>query len=137
MPSSRKLVAIVTDLMFIAKIQDGARRAGFDAAFAKNTAEAIEKSRESPAVIILDLNAPGFDALEAIRALKSAPETSRVSLLGFVSHVESDLIRAAQQAGCDRVVARSAFSQNLPGLLASYAEASTHPGRMPDPSTMT
>ncbi len=123
MATSRKLIAIVTDLMFIAKIQDGARRAGFEAAFAKSAADAIEKSKEPPAVIILDLNATSFDALEAIRALKSAPETSQVSLLGFVSHVEGDLIRAAQQLGCDRVVARPAFSQNLPGLLEGVSAA--------------
>jgi CheY-like chemotaxis protein len=116
------LIAIVTDLMFIAKIQDGARRAGFEAIFARNADDALEKSKVAPAVIILDLNAAGFDALEAIRVLKSAQQTRQVSLLGYVSHVEGDLIRAAQQQGCDRVVARSAFSQNLPALLQSYAE---------------
>jgi CheY-like chemotaxis protein len=116
------LVAIVTDLMFIAKIQDGARRAGFEALFARSAEDAIEKSKVAPAVIILDLNAAGFDALEAIRVLKSAEQTSQIGLLGYVSHVEGDLIRAAQQQGCDRVVARSAFSQNLPALLQSYAD---------------
>jgi len=116
------LIAIVTDLIFIAKIQDGARRAGFTAVFAKNADDAIEKSKDAPAVIILDLNAPGFDSLEAIRALKSTEQTRHVRLLGYVSHVEGDLIRAAQQQGCDRVVARSAFSQNLPALLESYAQ---------------
>ena len=115
------VIAIVTDLMFIAKIQDGARRAGFKAVFARNADDAIEKSTEAPAVIILDLNAAGFDSLEAIRVLKSTERTRQVSLLGYVSHVEGDLIRAAQQQGCDRVVARSAFSQNLPALLESYA----------------
>jgi hypothetical protein len=36
------LVAIVTDLMFIAKIQDGASRAGFEALFARSAVVAIE-----------------------------------------------------------------------------------------------
>jgi CheY-like chemotaxis protein len=120
MPSSRKIIAIVTDLMFITKIQDGARRAGFTTQFAKSAAEAVEKAKEAPAVIILDLNAAGSNAEETISFLKSAPETKDIKLLGFVSHVASDVIRAAQQAGCDRVVARSAFSQNLPELLEGY-----------------
>jgi CheY-like chemotaxis protein len=119
MPTTRKVIAIVTDLMFIAKVQDGVKRAGFEVEFARNASDAIAKAKQ-PAVIILDLNAAGLDAAETIRALKSAPETSGVQLLGFVSHVASDVIRAAQEAGCDRVVARSAFSQNLPELLAVY-----------------
>lgn len=122
MPTTRKVIAIVTDLMFIAKVQDGVKRAAFEVEFARNAADAIAKAKQPPAVIILDLNAAGFDAVGTIRELKSAPETSRVRLLGFVSHVASDVIQAAQQAGCDRVVARSAFSQNLPELLAEYAE---------------
>ena len=121
MPNTRKVIAIVTDLMFIAKVQDGVKRAGFEVEFAKTAADVVAKATQAPAVIILDLNAAGLDLVETIRALKSAPETSGVRLLGFVSHVASEVIRAAQQAGCDRVVARSAFSQNLPELLAEYA----------------
>jgi hypothetical protein len=32
--------------------------------------------------------------------------------------VQTDLIQAARESGCDRVMARSAFSQNLPAILA-------------------
>jgi hypothetical protein len=36
--------------------------------------------------------------------------------------VQADLKQAAQQKGCDTVIARSAFSQNLPTILKRYAE---------------
>ena len=121
MPESRKIVALITDLMFIAKVQDGARRAGFEVLFAKSVDDVIAKTAERPAVIILDLNASGVDALDAVRRLKSAEQTSGISLLSYVSHVEADLRRAAQQAGCDLVVPRSVFSRDLQGLLESYA----------------
>lgn len=124
MPESRKVVALITDLMFIAKMQDGAGRAGFEVLFAKSVDDVIAKGAERPAVIILDLNATGIDALDAVRRLKSAEQTSGISLLGYVSHVEADLRRAAQQAGCDLVIPRSAFSRDLPRLLESYAAPS-------------
>jgi CheY-like chemotaxis protein len=121
MTQSRKVVALITDLMFMAKVQESAKRTGFEAIFAKTADDVIAKSAERPAVIILDLNANGVAPLETIRRLKSVEQTSTISLLGYVSHVDADLRSAAQEAGCDRVIARSAFSRDLPALLESYA----------------
>lgn len=122
MATAPKIIAIVTDLMFIAKVQDGAKRAGFETIFARGASDAIGKAKDPPAVIVIDLNGAGIDVLGTIRDLKGAAETRDTPVLGFVSHVAADLIKAAQEQGCDRVVARSAFSQNLPALLAGYAK---------------
>jgi len=109
--------------MFTVKIQEAAKRAGLQASFVKTEAAALEAAKNNPAVIILDLNERSLDPLQLILKLKENPETHRVSLIGFVSHVQADLKQAAQNAGCDLVVARSAFSQNLPALLKRYADA--------------
>ena len=77
----------------------------------------------SPAAIIIDLNGTSVDALDLIGALKTDPETKGVELIGYVSHVQTDLRQAAEQKGCDIVVARSAFSQNLPAMLERYTGA--------------
>jgi len=42
------------------------------------------------------------------------------SIVGFVSHVQGDLKVKAQEAGCDVVMPRSAFSQNLPSILRRH-----------------
>jgi PleD family two-component response regulator len=123
MPNKKKVVAILSDLMFTVKIQEAARRAGLDTVFVKDSETAMEKAKEKPAVIILDLNANTIEPLDLIEKLKSNSETKAVSLVGYVSHVQADLKLAAQQKGCDVVIARSAFSQNLPLLLKRYAEA--------------
>jgi hypothetical protein len=49
--------------------------------------------------------------------LKSDAETKTVRIIGFVSHVQGELKQKAHETGCDMVLARSAFSQNLPMLL--------------------
>jgi hypothetical protein len=36
------------------------------------------------------------------------------SIIGFLSHVQGDLKQKAHEVGCDMVLPRSAFSQNLP-----------------------
>lgn len=117
------MVGVLSDLMFTVKIQEAAKRAGLEPVFVKSKQEALEQAKLDPAVMILDLNNTGLDALEVIGELKGMEETRGVRLLGFVSHVQADLKQAAQQKGCDMVVVRSAFSQNLPAILRRYAEA--------------
>lgn len=122
MPNSKKVVAVLTDLMFTVKIQEAAKRVGLEAVFVKSKEKALEQARGEPAVVIFDLNNSGLDALDVIGALKAEDGTRNVPLLGFVSHVQADLKQAAQQKGCDTVLPRSAFSQNLPAILKRYAE---------------
>ncbi len=122
MPSDGKQVlAVLSDLMFTVKIQDAAKRAGLKAVFVQTQGDALAKAKEGPAAIILDLNCAAAMPLETIAALKAEEATRGIELIGFVSHVQTDLRQAAQEQGCDVVVARSAFSQNLPELLARAA----------------
>ncbi len=104
--------------MFTVKIQDAAKRAGVDAVFVSSQENAIAQARENPTLVVLDLNYAAVEPVELIRKLKQDETTAKIQLLGFVSHVQTDLIQAARESGCDRVMARSAFSQNLPAILA-------------------
>jgi CheY-like chemotaxis protein len=117
----KKIVGVLSDLMFTVKIQEAAKRAGLEAVFVKTQEEVLAQAKENPLVIILDLNTTALDALDVIAKLKSDKETNKVNLLGYVSHVQADLKQAAQEKGCDTVIARSAFSQNLPTILRRYA----------------
>ena len=49
------------------------------------------------------------------------------SIVGFLSHLQGDLKAKAVEAGCDTVMPRAAFSQNLPNLLRRYGTATTWP----------
>lgn len=89
--------------------------------FVKSEVDALEKARSMPALMIVDLNCTAIDPLRLIGALKSDETTRSVPLVGYLSHVQGELKQQAQQAGCDTVLARSAFSQNLPQLLKRYA----------------
>ena len=119
----KKVVAVVSDLMFTVKIQEAAKRAGLDAVFVRSWEDALAQAKQNPAVIILDLNNTVTDPLDVIAKLKADAETSKISLLGYVSHVQVDLKQAAQERGCDVVIARSAFSQNLATILQRWASA--------------
>ena len=113
---SKKVLAVVEDLFFTVKINESAKRAGVQIAFVKSQRDALDQA-QAASLIILDLNFETIDPIDLIRNLKADPGLSRIQLIGYVSHVQGDLKQAAQQAGCDIVLARSAFSQNLLQLM--------------------
>jgi CheY-like chemotaxis protein len=117
MTVQKTVLAVLNDLMFTAKIQDAAKRAQMKLVLATTAAVALENANDRPEVIVLDLNMNGLDSLQLIRTLKRGAATSGIRLVGFVSHVQTTLREQAAAAGCDQVVARSAFSQNLPAIL--------------------
>jgi CheY-like chemotaxis protein len=121
MTNPKMILAVLSDLMFTVKIRDAAKRLGLDVTLAKTEEEAVGKAKQNPSLIIVDLNTTGLNSVELIKKLKTDESTRNFHIVGFVSHVQTDLRKQAQEAGCDEVIARSAFSQNLPGILSRTA----------------
>ena len=118
---NKKVLAVVSDLFFSVKITDAAKRAGLAVELVTDPKEVLAKAKSKPSVIILDLNFEAARPLELIGKLKSSVEYEGVSLIGFLSHVQGELKQAAQEAGCDMVMARSALSQNLTQIFKRHS----------------
>ena len=116
----KKVLAVVNDLFFSVKITDAAKRAGLALEFVKDGTELMEKAKHRPALIILDLNFEPVEPIQTIVKLKGSPETKGINLIGYLSHVQVELKVQAQDAGCDMVLARSAFSQSMPQIFKRY-----------------
>ncbi|MBI3694709.1 MAG: response regulator [Acidobacteria bacterium] len=116
-----RILAVVDDLFFAAKISETAKRAGVVVQFATTEEAVLSFASQKPSLIIVDLNLNAVKPLPLIAKLKSHPDLKRTSLLAFVSHVQGELKLKAQKAGCDMVLARSSFSQNLPQILKRHA----------------
>jgi CheY-like chemotaxis protein len=121
MPEPKKVLAVLEDLFFTVKINESAKRAGLGVAFVKSEQDVLEQVKHKPALIIFDLNFHGIDPLKLIRKLKSDEHTKGISLIGYLSHIQGEPKQQAQEAGCNMVLARSAFSQNLPQILKRHA----------------
>ena len=121
--ATTRILAMVDDLFFVTKIQETARKLNVKVEFPKTDKELLERiennGQEKPSLIIIDLNSVNAKPLTTIPKLK-AKLKKETSILGFDSHVQGDLKVKAQEAGCDAVMPRSAFSQNLPQLLRRH-----------------
>jgi len=116
---TRTVIAAVDDMFFMSKIRTTAESLGIEARFARNADALLASARENkPNLIIVDLHAQKIDPIALATALKSDPELQGIELLGFFSHVQTDLMREATKAGYDRVMPRSAFSNDLASILA-------------------
>lgn len=114
------ILVAVEDLFFVSKISETARKLGAKVRFVKNDKELLEAADEKPSLIIMDLNAAAMKPLPTIVKLKADPQLKKTSVIGYLSHVQGELKQKAHEIGCDMVLARSAFSQNLANLLKRH-----------------
>ena len=91
------ILVAVDDLLFSSKIRASARQAGVELTFARTPAEIIEQARTlRPALAIFDLDSAKADPIATVAAMKRDPELAAIRTVGFVSHVHTALIDAAQ-----------------------------------------
>jgi CheY-like chemotaxis protein len=112
------IIAVVDDLFFASKIRGTAEALGVTVNFARNVDAMLQAAHENqPTLIICDLHSQRIDPMELARLLKAHAELRAIPLLGFFSHVQTELQRQAEDAGFDQVIPRSAFSKNLGEIL--------------------
>lgn len=117
----KRVLAVVSDLFFSVKLTEAAKRAGLALEFVKESNDVLEKAKDKPSLIIFDLNFDSAQPLALISKLKGSASTKSISLIGYLSHVQGELKQQAQEAGCDMVLARSAFSQNMPQIFKRHS----------------
>jgi len=119
-----RIYCFIEDLFFLAKIQETARKLGVKVGFVKGDKETVAKltgggEDQRPSLIVFDLNNANAKPLTLIPKIKAKLKRG-TSVIGFLSHLQGDLKAKAIEAGCDMVMPRSAFSQNLPNLLRRH-----------------
>lgn len=117
-----KIIAVLDDLFFTSKIKEAAKSLNSDLEFIKNTNGLIQKLKsEKPSLIIFDLNSKACNPLETIKELKSSSYVKDIPVLGYLSHVQTELKDEAANTGCDLVLPRSKFSKDLREILRRYS----------------
>jgi DNA-binding NarL/FixJ family response regulator len=113
------VLVAVDDLLFSSKIRASAKQAGVELTFARSPEEILGRLGLEAALVIFDLNSGKTDPINTISALKADPDLAGLRAIGFASHVHTELIAAARNAGADQVLPRSAFAGNLADILLS------------------
>lgn len=113
------ILAILDDLLFTSKITSAAKQLGVPISIARTAAQALQAMRiEPPSLVVFDINNPRTDPLGTVAVMKADPALAAIPTVGFASHVQAAAIDEARRAGIDEVMARSAFAERLPQILA-------------------
>lgn len=120
--SRNKIIAVMDDMFFSSKIRETGRTLGLNIEFIKNADGLIEKIEfQKPSLLIFDLNSKACNPTEIIKSLKLSPTLKDIPILGYLSHVQTQLKGEADKAGCDLVLPRSRFSKELKEILMRYS----------------
>jgi CheY-like chemotaxis protein len=109
-----RVVALVNDIFFIAKMKETAKHAGVELQTVGTAdALAVAAGADGASLLIVDLHARGsIEAIEKVRAAGSA-----LPVIAFLSHVQVELAERARAAGCTEVMPRSKFTRELAEIL--------------------
>ena len=114
------IIAVVDDMFFAAKIRAVAEAVGAEISFPRSKEVLIQKARETkPRLIVVDLHNQKFDSNALASELKSDEQLRDIRILGFFSHIQTELQRNAMAAGFDQVIPRSVFARDLPTILST------------------
>jgi len=77
-----------------------AREAGLKLMTAENAAIGLDLARRlRPAIVVMDLNLPGMDGFEALRVLKSMPETAKTPVIALTASAQPRDVEKGMAAG--------------------------------------
>ncbi len=107
-----RVVAFIPDLLFGSNVMGSLQAAGHDVVLAAD-ARALAAAVTDGEVLIVDLTSEAAERIDAVARLR----TPGLPVLGFYSHVESDVRAQAQRAGFDQVVPRSRMAREGAALI--------------------
>jgi len=112
-PATVGVIAIVSDLFFVARIRETARLAGVPLVFARSVPEIDAALSTSPRLVLLDLTGT-FDYGAIFATLERA--TPRPPVLGYTTHALAGHTQPWHPR-CNRVVTKETLTRELPALL--------------------
>jgi CheY-like chemotaxis protein len=106
------------DLIFTSRITGEARALGLTIKAARSADALLALARqEAPVCVLVDLANPG---LVLSKLMDQLGELGKPRVVAYGSHVDTATLKAARAAGCDPVLPRSKFVEELPAALSQW-----------------
>ena len=113
---TKKKILIVDDEPFFREILKDALQERFDIISGKDGYEAVSLSeKEKPDLIILDIEMPGRNGIEACRILKDGSETRKIPIILFTARTQKKDMVLGLKAGADDYITKPVY---LPEIIA-------------------
>lgn len=94
---------------------------GFEVIEAVTGEDGVEMAiKEHPDLVIMDIQLPGIDGLEATRRIRASPATGKVTIVALTSYAMSGDREAAMKAGCDGYIEKPINPDTIIGEIRKF-----------------
>lgn len=108
------------DLIDGSRIGGHAKALGFEVLIARTQAQAVTHLEKHPTAVLVDLHNATLDPAALVTVVTGINPRPRI--VAFGSHVDAQRLKNARAAGCDLVLPRSAFFDDLDGNLVKWCQ---------------
>jgi CheY-like chemotaxis protein len=96
---------------------------------AEDAVKGIELAqKENPDLILMDLQLPGMDGLEATRQLRKIPSMKKIPIIALTANVMKEDIERARAAGCSGFIGKPIDIDILPREVRKHLKRSKRNG---------
>jgi CheY-like chemotaxis protein len=125
--SAKKILVVEDNAMNLELVSDILEAHGYEVFQAQGGVEALETAvREQPDLILMDLQLPEMDGLEATRMLKKDPSTRSVKVVALTAHAMLGDEEKAREAGCTGYIAKPINTRTFADVIGRFL---TEPGK--------
>ena len=99
---AKKILAVDDEKHILRLVQINLEKAGYEVVTGTNGREAVEKVRsEKPQLVVMDVMMPEMDGFEALKQLKSDPETADIPVIMLTAKAQDADVFHGWQSGAD------------------------------------
>ena len=122
------IIAIVNDIPFREMLEKAAASEGTDLLFALEE-ETVQAALQegTPELIFIDIGVSTLDGPGFIEKLKQNPSTRTIPILAFGTGLRADLLQDAKEMGADKVLPKSAFREQITGIIRHFSRKNGTP----------
>ncbi|MHB8859569.1 MAG: response regulator [Thermoleophilia bacterium] len=119
----KKILVVEDNVMNLELVSDLLEAHGFSVVQAQSGAAAIELAeKEQPDLILMDLQLPEMDGLEATRRLKQNQLTNRIDVVALTAHAMLGDEEKAREAGCSGYIAKPINTREFAEVISGFLD---------------
>lgn len=116
-----KILVVEDNPLNLELVRDILLGAGYEVIEAEDGEKSLEIAlREKPDLVLMDIQLPGLDGLEATRRMRAEPELAGIPILALTAHAMRGEEERALAAGCDGFITKPIRLREFSALVAAH-----------------
>jgi len=117
------ILAVVQEMLSQELIENSAKAESVDCLVVSDEDVLLAALQEgTPEVLLMDMGISSLDGPSLIQKIKQNPSTRRIPIVAFGNSLRADLLQDAKEMGADLVLPKSAFREQIAGIIRHYSK---------------